>query len=193
MRLVLLGPPGAGKGTQSEIIASTFGIPHISTGEIFRANVKGETPLGQEAQGYMSRGELVPDDLVNRMVADRLRQPDAEPGFLLDGYPRTVGQAYTLAGMLAMLDVGVDAVLHFMVPDTELEARIAKRQDDQGRDDDDARVFQRRMQEYRDQTTDVIPHYRNEGLLIDVDAVGTIDEVRERIFAVCGDVQEAAS
>lgn len=185
MRIVLLGPPGAGKGTQSEVIKTTFGIPHISTGDIFRANVKGETPLGKEAQGYMSRGELVPDSVVNRMVADRLRQDDAAAGFLLDGYPRTVGQAYTLAGMLAMLDVDLDVVLHFTVPLAELEARIAKRQSEEGRDDDDAKIFERRMKEYRDQTTDVVPHYRDAGLLVDVDAVGTVDEVTERVLAAC--------
>jgi adenylate kinase len=192
VRLVLLGPPGAGKGTQSEAIASTFAIPHISTGDIFRANVKGETPLGKEAQGYMARGELVPDGVVNRMVADRLREPDAETGFLLDGYPRTVGQAHTLDGMLAMLDVGLDAVLHFSVPDPELEARIAGREAEQGRDDDSAAVFQRRMQEYRAQTTSLIPHYRGVGLLVDVDAVGTVEEVRERVLAACRGAADAA-
>lgn len=190
MRLVLLGPPGAGKGTQSAAIAEEFGIPHISTGDIFRANVKGGTPLGEEAKGHMSRGELVPDSVVNRMVASRLREPDAQPGFLLDGYPRTVRQACTLDGMLAMLDATLDAVLHFHVPDEELEARIAKRQAEQGRDDDDAAVFQRRMQEYREQTTDLIPHYRDLGLLVDVDAVGTIDEVQDRVLEAC---REAAS
>lgn len=190
MRLVLLGPPGAGKGTQSEAIASTFGIPHISTGDIFRANVKGGTPLGEEAQGYMSRGDLVPDSVVNRMVADRLRQPDAEPGFLLDGYPRTIPQVHTLSGMLAMLDVGLDGVLHFHVPDDELEARIAKRQAEEGRDDDSAAVFARRMKEYRDQTIDLIPHFRDVGLLVDVDAVGTIDEVRERVLTACGEIAD---
>ncbi|MEE8603167.1 adenylate kinase [Euzebya tangerina] len=185
MRLILLGPPGAGKGTQSEAISATFGIPHISTGDIFRANVAGETPLGKEAQGYMSRGELVPDELVNRMVADRLRQDDAETGFLLDGYPRTVGQAFTLAGMVAMLDASIDAVLHFKVDLEELESRIAKRQEEEGRDDDSAEVFERRMREYRDQTTDLIPHYAGIGLLVDIDAVGTIEEVRERVLAAC--------
>ncbi|WP_370326858.1 adenylate kinase [Euzebya sp.] len=191
MRLVLLGPPGAGKGTQSAAIVEEFGIPHISTGDIFRANVKGETPLGKEAKGYMSRGELVPDTVVNRMVADRLRQADAESGFLLDGYPRTVGQAYTLSGMMAMLDVDLDAVLHFEVPDAELEARIAKRQATDGRDDDDHEVFKRRMQEYRDQTTELIPHYRRAGLLIAVDALGSIEEVRERVLGACREVQTA--
>lgn len=189
MRLVLLGPPGAGKGTQSQVIASTFGIPHVSTGDIFRGNVKGETPLGKEAKGYMSRGELVPDEVVNRMVADRLRQDDAESGFLLDGYPRTVGQAYTLAGMLAMLDTGLNAVLHFKVSDTELEDRIAKRQQQEGRDDDSAEVFQRRMKEYRDQTTDLIPHYEQEGLLVDLDAVGTIEQVQDRVLQACREAQ----
>ncbi len=192
MRLVLLGPPGAGKGTQSEAISSTFGIPHISTGDIFRANVKGGTPLGEEAKGFMSRGELVPDSVVNRMVADRLRQPDAEEGFLLDGYPRTVAQAHTLSGMLAMLDADLDGVLHFAVPDDELEGRIAKRQAEEGRDDDDAAVFQRRMQEYRDQTTSLVPHYREAGLLVDVDAVGSIEEVRERVLAACRQAADAA-
>ncbi len=185
VRLVLLGPPGAGKGTQSDAIASTFGIPHISTGDIFRENVKGETPLGKEAKGYMSRGELVPDELVNRMVADRLQQDDASTGFLLDGYPRTVGQAFTLDGMLAMMDVSLDGVLHFSVGDEELETRIARRQTEEGRDDDEAAVFKRRMKEYRDQTTDLIPHFRAVGLLVDVDAVGSIDEVRARVLAAC--------
>lgn len=185
MRLVLLGPPGAGKGTQSAAIASTFSIPHISTGDIFRANAANESPLGKEAQGYMNRGELVPDDVVNRMVADRLRQPDAEGGFLLDGYPRTVGQAYTLGGMLAMIDQRLDLVLHFVVAEEELAARIAKRQAEENRDDDAAAVFERRMTEYRAQTTDLIPHYRDIGLLVDVDAVGTVDEVRERVLSAC--------
>jgi adenylate kinase len=185
LRLVLLGPPGAGKGTQSAAIVEAFGIPHISTGDIFRANVKGETPLGKEAQDYMSRGELVPDQVVNRMVADRLQQDDAGNGFLLDGYPRTVPQAHTLNGMLAVLDGGLDAVLHFTVDDEELEARIAKRLAEEGRDDDSAEVFKRRMQEYRDQTTDLIPHFREVGLLVDIDAVGTIDEVRERVMKAC--------
>ena len=192
MRLVLLGPPGAGKGTQSAAISESFGIPHISTGDIFRANVKGGTPLGQEAQGYMSRGELVPDSVVNRMVADRLRQPDAEPGFLLDGYPRTIVQVHTLNGMLAMLDVGLDAVLHFHVPEEELEARIAKRQAEEGRNDDSADVFARRMEEYRDQTVELIPHFRQVGLLVEVDAVGSIEEVRERVLATCQRVRETA-
>lgn len=192
MRLVLLGPPGAGKGTQSEAISRTFGIPHISTGDIFRANVKGETPLGKEAQGYMSRGELVPDSVTNRMVADRLRQPDAEPGFLLDGYPRNVRQAHTLNGMLAMLDAQLDGVLHFAVPDAELEARIAKRQAEQGREDDDAAVFQRRMREYRDQTAELIPHFSDVGLLIEVDAVGSLDEVQARVIAACEQARDGA-
>ncbi len=193
MRLVLLGPPGAGKGTQSEAISSTFSIPHISTGDIFRANVKGETPLGKEASGYMSRGELVPDDVVNRMVADRLRQADAEAGFLLDGYPRTVGQAHTLGGMLAMMDQSLDLVLHFLVTEEELAARIAKRQAEENRDDDAAAVFERRMTEYRAQTTDLIPHYRDIGLLVDVDAVGTVDEVRQRVLSACREAVDGGS
>jgi adenylate kinase len=193
VRLVLLGPPGAGKGTQSEAIASTFSIPHISTGDIFRANVKGETPLGKEASGYMSRGGLVPDDVVNRMVADRLRQADAEAGFLLDGYPRTVGQAYTLGGMLAMMDESLDLVLHFLVAEEELAARIAKRQAEENRDDDAAAVFERRMTEYRAQTTDLIPHYRDIGLLVDVDAVGTVDEVRQRVLSACREAVDGGS
>lgn len=191
MRLVLLGPPGAGKGTQSEAIVERFGIPHISTGDIFRANVKGETPLGKEAKGYMSRGDLVPDSVTNRMVADRLRQPDAEVGFLLDGYPRNVRQAHTLNGMLAMLDVELDGVVHFAVPDDVLEERIAKRHAEEGRDDDDAAVFSRRMQEYRAQTEELIPHFRDAGALIDIDAVGSIEEVRERVIAACEQVSDA--
>ncbi len=192
MRLVLLGPPGAGKGTQASAIAGEFAIPHISTGDIFRANVKQETPLGQEAQAYMSRGELVPDDVVNRMVADRLAQADTAHGFLLDGYPRTIAQAEALEGMLAD-DRPLDAVLHFVVPDDELERRIAKRKELQGRDDDSFETFQRRMAEYRAQTTDLIPHYRAAGLLVDIDAVGTIEQVRERTLKACRNAQRAAS
>ncbi len=123
------------------------------------------------------------------MVADRLRQADAETGFLLDGYPRTIVQVHTLSGMLAMLDTTLDGVLHFAVPDEELEARIANRQAQEGRDDDEAAVFQRRMKEYRDQTLELIPHFRKTGLLIDVDAVGTVEQVQERVLAACREAQ----
>ena len=185
MRLVLLGPPGAGKGTQAATIAATFAIPHISTGDIFRANVKEGTPLGQEAQGYMNRGDLVPDDVVNRMVADRLTHEDCANGFLLDGYPRTVAQGRVLEAALGERGEPLHAVLHFTVPDEELERRIARRRELEQRSDDGDEVFHRRLREYALVTAELVPWYRERGVLVDIDAVGTIDEVAERALAAC--------
>lgn len=185
MRLVLLGPPGAGKGTQAVTIASTFGIPHIATGDIFRANVREETPLGKAANDYMARGDLVPDEIVNDMVADRLAAPDTGNGFLLDGYPRTVPQAETLEASLAATDTRLDGVLHFVVPDDELRRRIAKRRAEQDRADDADGAYRRRVQEYRNQTADLIPFFRDRGLLHDIDAVGRVEDVAARTLAAC--------
>ncbi|QBI20470.1 adenylate kinase [Egibacter rhizosphaerae] len=180
MRLVLLGPPGAGKGTQAELIARDHGIPHVSTGDIFRANVGQETQLGLEATAYMDRGELVPDDVVNRMVEDRLAQPDAAPGFLLDGYPRTTAQAEALELLLQERDTPLDAVLRFVVPEEELLARLEARREAEHRSDDDAEVIRKRLVEYRSKTAPLEDFYAERGLVRDIDAVGTVEEVRER-------------
>lgn len=183
MRLVLLGPPGAGKGTQAGILADHFRVPHISTGDIFRANVKGDTELGREARSYMDRGDYVPDDVVNRMVADRLAEHDAEAGFILDGYPRTVAQAEALEELLAHRERPLDAVLRFTVPEGELRDRLAGRAAAEGRDDDNEDVWNQRFSEYREKTQPLETFYTDRGLVADVDAVGPVDEVTKRALA----------
>ncbi len=180
MRLVLLGPPGAGKGTQAVRLAASYGVPHIATGDIFREKVRGGTPLGREAQAYMDRGELVPDDVVIRMVADRLDQEDAANGFLLDGFPRTVPQALELERILAERGAKVDAVLRFVVDEAELHQRIARRAHEEGRSDDTAEVLSNRLAEYREKTAPLESFYAERGLLHDVDAVGEVDQVTAR-------------
>lgn len=180
MRLVLLGPPGAGKGTQASHLAGAYRIPHISTGDIFRENVKDETPLGVEAKGFMERGDLVPDDVVNRMVADRLDRDDAGDGFLLDGYPRTVPQAEELDRVLAERAAKLTAVLSFEVPEEELHRRIAGRAEEEGRSDDSDAVLRNRLEEYRSKTAPLEGYYSGQGLLHTVDAVGEVDEVTAR-------------
>jgi adenylate kinase len=183
VRLVLLGPPGAGKGTQASVLAASYAIPHISTGDIFRENVKNETPLGVEAKGFMDRGDLVPDDVVNRMVADRLDRDDAGDGFLLDGYPRTVPQATELERVLGDRGKPLQVVLDFDVDDAELHDRIANRAELEGRTDDTADVLRNRLAEYREKTAPLAAFYAERGILHTIDAVGEIDEVTQRALA----------
>jgi adenylate kinase len=183
MRLVLLGPPGAGKGTQAGLLAQHHGVPHIATGDIFRENVKGGTQLGRQAQAYMDRGDLVPDEVVNRMVADRLDRPDAAQGFLLDGYPRTVAQAEELDSILQARGAVLDAVLRFVIDEADLVARIAARADEEGRADDSEEVHRNRLAVYREQTAPLEEYYAAKGLLRDVDAVGAVEEVTARAEA----------
>lgn len=187
MRVVLLGPPGAGKGTQAERIADHYGVPHVSTGDIFRANVREGTPLGQEAKGYMDRGEYVPDEVTNAMVADRLARADAAGGFVLDGYPRTVAQSEALDTYLAGRDEPLDAVLRFLVPEEEFVRRLRGRRDVEGRSDDTEDAIRRRLVEYETKTAKLESFYSERGLLRDLDAVGTVDEVTERALAVLGE------
>jgi len=176
-----MGPPGAGKGTQAVVIAGMLGIPHISTGDIFRANVSQGTPLGIEAKRYMDAGEYVPDGVTNAMVRDRLTHDDCRPGFLLDGYPRTVEQVGELAAMLSAEGSRLDHVLELTVDIDEVVARLVKRAAEQGRSDDTEDVIRRRLEVYFEQTAPLTAMYEAQGLLVRVDGLGAIDEVTGRI------------
>ena len=183
MRIVLMGPPGAGKGTQAVVVAERLGIPHISTGDIFRANLKDGTPLGLEAKKYMEAGEYVPDSITNGMVADRLSQSDAAAGFLLDGYPRTVDQVHALNAMLAESDLALDHVIEITADTDEVVARLLNRAKEQGRADDTEEVIRRRMEVYAEQTDPLTDLYAEQGVLRKVDGMGSVEEVSERILA----------
>ncbi|MHA7651702.1 adenylate kinase [Mycobacterium sp. ML4] len=180
MRVVLLGPPGAGKGTQAEKLAEKLGIPHISTGELFRSNIQQGTKLGVEAKRYLDAGNLVPSTLTNELVDDRLDDPDAANGFILDGYPRSVEQAKALHEMLDRRGTDIDAVVEFRVSEDELLTRLTGR----GRADDTEEVILNRMKVYRDETAPLLDYYRDE--LKTVDAVGTLDEVFARALQALG-------
>ena len=184
VRLLLVGPPGAGKGTQAVRLAEAYGIPAISTGDIFRANVRDETPLGVEAKGFMDRGEYVPDSLTNALVADRLNHADCEPGFLLDGYPRTVDQVRALDEVLADQGNSLDVVVELVAdPDVVVE-RILLRAKDSGRSDDaDESVIRNRLDVYARETAPLIEVYGGRGLLVSVDGIGEIADVTDRITA----------
>jgi adenylate kinase len=197
MRLVLVGPPGAGKGTQAQFLAAHFSIPHIATGDIFRANLKAGTELGNQAREFMDRGELVPDSITNNMVASRLEEPDALNGFLLDGWPRNVAQAEVLRAMMIEKKTPLNAVLEFSLADEEIISRLSSRRTcrDCGapsvgvdkcptcggevyqREDDKAEVIARRLEVYAEQTAPIISFYRNEGLLISVSASGSVEDI----------------
>ena len=204
MRLVLVGPPGAGKGTQAQFLAAHFQIPHISTGDIFRANLKGETPLGLEAKKYMDKGDLVPDSVTNDMVKDRLNKDDLDNGFLLDGYPRNVAQAEVLRAILAERATPLHAALELNIDPEEIVARLSGRRSCSNcqkpyhvvnekpavegicdacggaliqREDDKAEVIKHRLNVYAEQTAPIINFYRNEGLLITINASGPVSEI----------------
>lgn len=181
MRLVLLGPPGAGKGTQAVRLAERFAVPAISTGDIFRANVKGGTELGVLAQQYMSQGQLVPDVVTNAMVRDRLAQEDVANGFLLDGYPRNPDQAVELETMLADLGVGLDAAVEITADFDVVTERLLKRAEIEGREDDTEEVIRTRLEVYAVSTAPLTEYYTGRGLLVQVDGIGEIDEVTERL------------
>jgi len=181
MRLVLVGPPGAGKGTQAALLAQRYGIPAISTGDIFRANVKGGTPLGLKAQEYMNAGALVPDSVTNAMVKDRLAQADVADGFLLDGYPRNPEQAAQLDTMLEQLGTALDAVLEITADADVVTQRLLRRAELEGRADDTAEVIQERLRVYAEATAPVAQFYARRGLLTQVDGIGEVADVTERI------------
>ena len=180
MRLVLLGPPGAGKGTQAEKLAEKLQIPHLSTGELFRENIGNGTKLGLEAKRYLDAGDLVPAELTNELVDDRLSNSDLDAGFILDGYPRSVQQAQALHDMLERRGIQLDAVVEFRVPEDALFERLKAR----GRADDTDDVIHNRMNVYRDETAPLIEYYNSE--LKTVDAVGTVDEVFARALQALG-------
>ena len=210
MRLVLVGPPGAGKGTQAHFLAAHYSIPHISTGDIFRANLKAGTPLGLQAKGFMDNGELVPDSVTNEMVKDRLTHDDVANGFLLDGFPRNVAQAEVLRAILAEKKTPLHAVLEFSLANEEIVARLSSRRtckecgqpsvgqekcpqcggDVYQREDDKAEVIARRLEVYQEQTAPIVSFYRNEGLLITVGALGSVEDITAHAISALSRVLE---
>ncbi|MEB4614302.1 adenylate kinase [Leucobacter sp. M11] len=182
-RLLIVGPPGAGKGTQATMLAERYGVPAISTGDIFRANITGGTPLGLQVQEIINAGELVPDELTDTIVADRIAQDDATPGFLLDGYPRNVSQVQALDAELAKSGASLDAVVLLEADTDEVVARLLKRAEEQGRADDTEEVIRHRQTVYTEQTAPLIELFEERGILVRVDGLGGIDEVAERISA----------
>jgi adenylate kinase len=188
MRLVLLGPPGAGKGTQADRIADRFQLVHVATGDILRANVADATPLGEVAQAYLDSGELVPDEVVVAMMLERLTQPDCSHGFLLDGFPRSLAQARALDRHLAELGTPLDAAINLEVAEEELLHRLARRR----RADDNAQAIRNRLQVFVSSTRPLLDYYDGQGLLFSVAAAGTIDEVTERILHAPRDVPRRA-
>jgi adenylate kinase len=202
MRLVLVGPPGAGKGTQAALLAGHYKIPHISTGDIFRANLKSGTELGLQAKSYMDKGELVPDSVTNAMVKDRLTHADAEHGFLLDGFPRNVAQAEVLRAFLGERNRPLDAVVEFSIDNGEIIKRLSSRRTCKAcgkifasdlekcdscsgelyqRDDDKEDVIARRLEVYSEQTAPIVSFYRQEGLLITISALGEVGVITDNV------------
>jgi adenylate kinase len=216
MRLVLVGPPGAGKGTQAQFLSVHFSIPHISTGDIFRANLKNGTPLGLEAKSFMDRGELVPDSLTNEMIRDRLTKDDLANGFLLDGFPRNVAQAEVLRAILAGKKTPLDAALELAVDTAEIILRLSGRRVCRNcgkvghvefdgpaqpnicdlckgelyqREDDKEEVITRRLEVYQEQTAPIIAFYRTQGLLVTISATGSVSDITERAITALSRVQ----
>ena len=191
MRLIIMGPPGAGKGTQAKFIAEHFGIPAVSTGDIFRQNVSEGTELGVEAKRYMDAGEYVPDEVTNLMVRNRIDEPDAEHGFLLDGYPRTLAQVEELDGMIRYTGHQLDAVVCLTVDQDEIVQRLLQRAQIEGRADDTEDVIRRRQEVYLEQTEPLIEVYRERGIVHEIDGLGEVSDVTQRIFAALDVVPES--
>jgi adenylate kinase len=177
MRIIFIGPPGAGKGTQAERIVATYRLAHLSTGDMLRAARDAKTEIGQKADGYMSRGQLVPDEIIIAIIANRLEDPDCGSGYLLDGFPRTIAQAEALDAMLRQRSTPLDTVLELDVPEDELFRRLAGR----GRTDDKPEVIRERLVAYRQQTAPLLDYYARQGLLQKVNGLGTVDEIFARV------------
>ncbi len=190
MRLLILGAPGAGKGTQATRIAERLGIPAISTGDIFRKNISEETELGLQVKSILAAGDFVPDDITIAIVRDRLTEDDAQGGFLLDGFPRTPGQVEALDEMVSDNGGALDAVVDLTVDTDEVVQRLLKRAQDQGRSDDTEEVIRARMSLYAEETAPLSAIYRSRGVLIHVDGMGDVDEVTERVFAALDSVSD---
>lgn len=183
VRLLIVGPPGAGKGTQATMIAERYSIPAISTGDIFRANIKNQTELGKQVEAIVSSGSYVPDELTNAIVADRLAEPDVKDGFLLDGYPRTVEQVHELDRMLGRSGASLDAVVLLEADIDEVVSRLLKRSAEQGRVDDTEDVIRHRQEVYAEQTQPLVALYDQRGIVTRVNGLGSVEEVAERITA----------
>ncbi|WP_413316881.1 adenylate kinase [Agrococcus sp. 1P02AA] len=181
--LLIVGPPGAGKGTQAARIADTLGVPAVSTGDIFRQNIKEQTELGQRVSAILDAGEYVPDSLTNELIDDRLAQADAEGGYLLDGYPRTAGQVEFLDGVNLRRGEQLDAVVRLVADTDEVVRRLLARAQEQGRSDDTEEVIRHRLEVYERETAPLIAIFGDRGLVVEVDGIGAVDEVTERILA----------
>ncbi len=192
MRLLLMGPPGAGKGTQADAICHVYGVPAISTGDIFRANVAAQTPLGRMAQAHMQAGDYVPDDVTNAMVRDRLAEADCDRGFLLDGYPRTVEQVAELAAILAELDVQLDGVLVLDADTDALADRLLARARSEGRVDDTIDIIRRRQQIYVDQTAPLVSEYAARKILMSIDGNGHVEHITDRVHTAISKLRHVA-
>jgi adenylate kinase len=181
VRLLIVGPPGAGKGTQSARISEAFGVPTISTGDIFRANIAKGTPLGKQVKAIVDAGDYVPDELTNALVTDRLKEADAHGGFLLDGYPRTPDQVIYLDNLLAGHGHSLDAVVQLVADQEEIIRRLRQRAEQEGRADDSEESMRHRQEVYLRETAPLLSMFRDRGLLIEVDGLGPVDEVSERV------------
>jgi adenylate kinase len=186
-RLLIVGPPGAGKGTQSARITATFRIPAIATGDIFRANIRDQTDLGKQVSEIINAGDYVPDSLTNDLVASRLKEEDCQAGFLLDGYPRTVDQLRFLDNLLASEGTALDAVVQLVVDPDEVVSRLLKRAHEEGRTDDTAETIRYRQALYQRETAPLIAIYKERGLVVEVDALGEVDAVAARITTALTD------
>jgi adenylate kinase len=186
VNIILLGPPGCGKGTQGAILARRLGAPRVSTGDLLRAAVKDGTPLGRKAQSFMDQGLLVPDEIILGLIEEVIGSDQSRAGMIMDGFPRTTAQAEKVDGLLGARKMQIDKVLNFDVADAELAKRMRGRAAQEGRSDDTAEAFQKRLTVYREQTAPLIDYYRRRGKLADVPGIGTIEEIAERVRKALG-------